>query len=1433
MKKYIFLLLLFPIMAFSQTYNSWEDEQGLSSNSKIKTLNIFINIIYDVHPNTNAFESAYWPRVTNTLLEGINVAGTIPSYLSSLISADYSTNSTNGTITRLYGESSFDSLQLTGDFIVVNIRESRVLNDYESFTYYNIINTAITMVNENGFSTVFGHNNINDYIIQNNSIFFTNFCIRNITSDYGELNIGSGYGSLFDVTNRSIEINGITYYLSKGTIQSIGGSNYALNPSSVLVHEISHSLFGDNNFHASGGNHRHENQSAMSFPNIQGGYGLMGAAGSSLVGCNGYERWRMHWKHPNAPCYISARNPQNTSSISSDISREDGNKSFYLRDFVTYGDEIRIRLPYKDNEQASNQYIWLENHQVGHNGKLDFLQYSNEYDCRPQGMPGIYAYYQVGRDVLSGPRSTVWFAAERDNLKIIPAEGYWDYVKASDNYNMGCVSYEDKSYSFHRNTENPFCGAQDQEYQIFPPADATQLHTSYEYPMWRKYIGNTPIDSLPSIGDNRDAFSSYRKINMSTNPSTCNAKTFYAKNGSNPGVITSCDTIRNTQTTYLTGLSIEMIPQQNHDFLVNIRWDDYDITNDARWTGKVVLKDTAILNSGHTITLAQNRTVAQTTRDPQTGLFAKRSQFVCEAGSYFRQEQNSVVQLTENSCMHLDNGCTYIIGNNSELRVGNGCTLTVNQTADLQLQGYARIVVDSGGVVNVYDSVKLGNEAYIVIRPGGKLVVDGGTLTAATPTGMWAGIMVEGNRNARQLTYLQGMLVLKNGAVIEHAHNAVTTADYQLNGNTTGGIINAENCSFKNNKRAIQFLAYENRNVANMVIDNVSSFEKCTFTVDNDNHFAANGCTFNTHASLWDVRGVSFSGCTFSNSMNTANSDYRTAITSLDAGFKVQEFCSGNVVSLCDCSESDKLRSSFTKFSTAADISTSGSSKGTVIRGSNFSNNYEAVYVTAQNNVEIFQNNINLSSQLGSYTSNYGIRLNSASGYLVEENNFTKTHTNTPTSCGIAVSGSGSAANSLYRNSFSKLTYGITIGGTNGSSSNGLQCSCNSFSNGKNDIYMYLNSTMAPSQGSSSKGADNTFTGTTTSSLHTMFSSQALQYFRNTANSSKTPINPQLRTNQQIKSGNMNYCLSTLCNNFIIIYTGEYITLLQQRDSLNRLFEERQYAVILDKGSEGIFLPEEIAAARDCQQKLVDINMKMSEISSKAVHQILGDSVLDYEKLEMWYDLIPEATAKYDLAEVLFEQGKFDRAEDVLSELKSVLADNELDEFDHYQEFYGLKKSLATKSGNDNLRTFVDWPSASGAQIAELQKIAESSKGRTSSMARSVLCFFFDICYDDDGLEEAEMLNPGLKALETEDASDNTGITIWPNPTSGKVSVLVSGENTIRRIELYDVFGHMLVSRDTEGFSCELDLSGYTTGSYILTITLSDGTREVRKVVKK
>ena len=645
------LSLLFSVSVSQAQSHSW-DGKGINPHSKVHCLNIFVNIIYDIHLEYNDTLSNYvfWPPVTNPTLEGINNTA-IPTHLLEWMDTVYVPGQMHGSCTRLYGESSFDSLQITGDFIVVNICESTVLS-LGAFSEYNIISAASTLINNSGFNTLYGHNSFEWYDQDlDGRIDYMNILIRNITSEYGSIDPGNGHGGASAV----ILIDGQYRSARTGTTQCIGNMDISSNPTCIVTHEISHSLFGHNNFHTSGGNHR-KSGFPMSFPNIQGGYGLMGGANSGLVGCNGYERWRMHWKNLSSVDYIATRDAANSQSVPSDITREDGNMTFLLRDFVTYGDAVRIKLPYKDSVTSSNQYIWLENHQVGNNDKLDFLQYSNTESCRPQGTAGIYAYYQIGRDVLEGPSDVVWDSYDCDNLKAIPAEGYYDYELVTDNYYMQCVAYAPLEKVLVRGNSNPLCGGHDQEKMLFPEENDTVLYVEQELQPWRIVKNGQNYDDLPFLGDNYDAFSTHTKINMGTNPSTNNAKTCHSRNYSD-GIIHAEVAEKNVRTTYLTGLGIEMTPVPGTgNILVSIRWDDYDITNDCRWTGKIALKDTAILTMGKTITLAQNRTVAQTTRDEETGLFAGRTRWTCEGGSYLRQDNASNILLTEGSSLVFESG---------------------------------------------------------------------------------------------------------------------------------------------------------------------------------------------------------------------------------------------------------------------------------------------------------------------------------------------------------------------------------------------------------------------------------------------------------------------------------------------------------------------------------------------------------------------------------------------------------------------------------------------------------------------------------------------------------------------------------------------------------------------------------------------------------
>ncbi len=1074
----------------------------------------------------------------------------------------------------------------------------------------------------------------------------------------------------------------------------------------------------------------------MPFLNIQGGYGLMGAANSGLVSCNGYERWRMHWKHSQSIDFIAARNVDNTQSVISDISIEDGNQTFLLRDFVTYGDAVRIKLPYKDSVTSSNQYIWLENHQVGSNGKLDFLQYSNTEVCRQQGAAGIYAYYQIGRDVLEGGKYQVWDTYHRDNLKIIPAEGYYDYELVADTYYMNCVAGRTVQYAMRRGASNPLSGAQDQEKILFPEEGDTVLFVTRELQPWRVVKNGQTYEDLPFLGDNLDAFIVYTRINMGSNPSTNNTKTYHSRNHEDDTLIYASSIKRNVRTTFLTGLGIEMTPVAGTgNFLVNIRWDDYDITNDCRWTGKIALKDTAILTTGNTITLAQIRTVAQTTRDAETGLFAGRTRWTCEAGSFLQLESASAIVLTENSSLVFESGSRFEQADSSLLLVGKGCTLRMLEDADIVLRGV--LEVDSGGVAYLPDTVGLGSSAHIIVRPGGKLVVDGGTLTSACTGEMWQGIYVEGHSNLHQTSANQGTVVLRNGALVENARCGIRTGltDIQdsliININNTGGIITAENSTFHNCARAVAYFAYFDTLANGYVNDNQGSFTNCTFTVDDNNLFAANNTAFSDHVTLWAVKGVKFHGCTFNN-LITNQSDRRHAVYAHSAGFVADVYCNGYEPSPSECGCPANLSDScvFEGFSIAIEAATDGMPLAVTVKRARFANNGTAVRISANNFATVTECDFNLQSVPAGWLENTGLYLDNCTGYLVEGNSFLKTTYSQPinlSSTGIYVKNSGTAKNTLHRNGFTNLNYGVYVKNNNGNSQSGLQLSCNDFYGNNYDIYLPYKGTLKASQGNLFKGADNTFSGTRTSSIYNYGTQQLTYYY--SRGSSHAPYNVSSTTVTLNSGATANDCASTLCGGLIY----QPLTGLSAFTSLMFSYTP---AIPSPTAAEPPTPTDGIAAAEPPAN-----TDDASTIYNTAVRALMADSLLDLAALEQWHAAAQPIADPYSLTETRFALGYDEVFSPAASTIPSPAATEpqastdgsaateplaSTDEFSDYTRFHNLKRTL--RDADENA---INWYALTPAQIAQLQDLAENGTGRSSVMARGVLCFFYGICYDE------------------------------------------------------------------------------------------------------
>ncbi|MDD4395644.1 MAG: T9SS type A sorting domain-containing protein, partial [Bacteroidales bacterium] len=891
----------------------------------------------------------------------------------------------------------------------------------------------------------------------------------------------------------------------------------------------------------------------------------------------------------------------------------------------------------------------------------------------------------------------------------------------------------------------------------------------------------------------------------------------------------------NNITTYLTGLSIEMIPQNDSiSYWVKIRWDDYDITEDARWTGKIVLKEQLNLKRNHSITFAQNRTPAQRYRDSQSGYFAEPTHFTCESGSTLFQEPQTEIVLTEKSSVVLDSGCHYTMGDSAILIVQSGSSFIVNDGAYFQVGRYSTIIIDSTAIVYIYDTAKLRSESQIHIRPGGKLVINGGTITNACEGEMWSGIFVDGHPDKRQQFQHQGSVILTN-ATIANAHNAINTRDTSnFAWEHSGGIIQASNTLFLNNKRTISFEQYENTNGNGEIISNVSCFTNCTFRIDSNNYFAENNGVFQNLITMWGVRDIRFNGCTFENTdPATTGSGRGRAIFSEDAGYTFPRICQYYVVNdPCGC-EGNVVRCSFNGFYEAISCASSTGEKNITVDNCDFANCRTGMVVNAMNNIRFSHNNCNLNR---AESGTWGLTLNAATGYTVEGNHFYKPTYNTKQAIGVLCNNTGIAENVIHKNTFQHLTLGSRTIGTNGISlpnfiPHGLQFTCNEFTDNLYDLYVNSNSNIRRVQGSASKGVDNDFNSTRSRSLTIPTSTDSITYYRSSA-TNHTPIGSG---RYRLFSGTANNCASTLCGNSILIpgiigYRNlspieTYEMMSEEYDRLTQEFVDDGYDAVIQsvyEDGDAIYSEDIVNEALTAETQLSELSMAMAEYSNYHIKKIMEDTLMNYAALIDWYKHVNTLSAKYLLIETYYQTRQYREADQLLSELPDLyeLSEQELAEFNNYSDFHALRNALIDHSVSNTAR---NWYQVTEEELSELQRIAEFGTDRASRMAQGVLCFFHQICYEDtaDLLEEYnnEAAPQGRKLSAA--VTGNNRITIYPNPAGSQLNVESSAP--LQSVAIYDLSGKLLLEESVNANFATLNINHLQAGVYFLRAITDNG----------
>ncbi len=426
----------------------------------------------------------------------------------------------------------------------------------------------------------------------------------------------------------------------------------------------------------------------------------------------------------------------------------------------------------------------------------------------------------------------------------------------------------------------------------------------------------------------------------------------------------------------------------------------------------------------------------------------------------------------------------------------NDHTITANTTWN-QDKNIARVItVETGNTLTIDGAtIQFGVNGKIVVEEGAHLVLDDCTLRNYCNY-MWEGIEVWGNPNISQTSGASmpstQTTVSMNNAVIEGAKVGIYTGKRDVDNilvvGFEGARIRANNSVFKNNKIAVEFLAYRNFNpyFTSITRNNESYFKSCVFETTKDiKDLQERPEAF---VKMEGVDGIRFLACDFK---NIDPSDFAlhhrgTGIYGLDAGFKVGG-CMTQQQAGTPCGNIGS--NTFSGLAEGIWASSTNGAEFINIQQNDFVNNRHAVVLEGTHNARVNRNNFDIPAptdigyfyspvgwsqyitmEKNDYDVPVGVYLRESTYFSVDENNFNGSGINNITSLhdhgavGLIVNNSAAYEDQnnytfgwglAYNNTFTNLDIGLQAENDNRGYNNiqfsldkyneGLKFDCNNF----------------------------------------------------------------------------------------------------------------------------------------------------------------------------------------------------------------------------------------------------------------------------------------------------------------------------------------------------------------------------------------------------
>lgn len=392
---------------------------------------------------------------------------------------------------------------------------------------------------------------------------------------------------------------------------------------------------------------------------------------------------------------------------------------------------------------------------------------------------------------------------------------------------------------------------------------------------------------------------------------------------------------------------------------------------------------------------------------------------------------------------------------------GRSGTLTTNEVWTNNQIISGNLIVPSGKTLTIQSNVWCYTDASITVKPGGKLLIDGGKLYSLCES--WKGIRIEGTANQNQTNLINvGFLEMKNNAKISDARNAVSLIGLNTAGNVdwskTGGLIQATNSQFVNNYRDIEFMSYHPKSSSGIELPNRSFFRNCKFITNDSLKFWNNG---HPHVTMWDVNGIQFLGCSFENNrtyIDQKNTLARTGIYTINSNYNVNSYCTNPLQFPCT-----GIPSKFINLNSSIQSFNNGTRGIIAIENSEF-DSYKGAFLQGTTGSLVRSNTFTIEHDIvipGLTDYPYGVYLDKCQRFNTEGNQFTGTTGSSNVAnggaAGLVIRNTGPNNNEFYRSNFDNLKIASQALSENRDAGimglvTGLTFKCNDYEQSWNDL---------------------------------------------------------------------------------------------------------------------------------------------------------------------------------------------------------------------------------------------------------------------------------------------------------------------------------------------------------------------------------------------